>query len=155
MKRFVFGLLIAVIVAFGAVTISSADTMSSGAPAAPVFVTPDQLKWTECQGIEGCSQAVVWGDPDNKTGAAWVIRLKLDDGVKVPVHWHTASERGTVLSGTLLFAAGHKIDPAKTTALPAGSFLFVPAMVHHYAIAKGATVLQISGNGQRTFNLMK
>ena len=99
--------------------------------------------------------AVVWGDPDNKTGAPWIIRLKLDDGVKVPVHWHTADERATVLKGTLLFAAGHKIDPAKTTALPAGSFLFVPAMMHHYAIAKGETIVQISGSGQRTFNLMK
>src|ERR1700730_6292949 len=111
MKRFIFGLLIAVIVVFGAVTISSADTMSSGAAATPVIVTPDHLKWTPCPGLDGCSQAVVWGDPTNKTGALYVVRLKMNEGVKVPVHWHTDSERVTVLSGTLLFA-------------PARSFLF-------------------------------
>jgi len=155
MNRFVFGFLLAAIVALGTVTISSADTMSSGAAATATIVTPDHLKWTPCQGLNGCSQAVVWGDPANTTGALYVMRLKLDDGVKVPVHWHNDTERVTVLSGTLLFAVGHTIDPAKTTALSAGSFLVVPANVHHYGIAKGETIVQIAGNGPWTMNLMK
>jgi quercetin dioxygenase-like cupin family protein len=73
----------------------------------------------------------------------------------VPVHWHTDSERVTVLSGTLLFAAGDKIDQAKTTALGAGSFLFIPANIRHYAIAKGETMVQVAGNGPMTMNLVK
>jgi quercetin dioxygenase-like cupin family protein len=155
MNRLFFGLLLAAIVACGAVTISSADTMSSGAAMTPTIVTPDHLKWTPCPGIDGCNMAVVWGDPANKTGAVYVVRLKLDDGVKVPVHWHTDSERVTVMSGTLLFAAGHKIDQAKTTALGPGSFVFIPANIHHYAIAKGETIVQVAGNGPMTMNLMK
>ena len=155
MNKLVFTLFLAFIVMLGAVRISSADTMSSGAAMAPVIVTPEHLKWTPCQNLDGCNMAVVWGDPNNKTGALYVVRLKLDDGAKVPVHWHTDSERVTVMSGMLLFAAGHKIDQAKTTALGPGSFIFIPANIHHYAIAKGETILQVAGNGPMTMNLMK
>ena len=155
MNKLVFSFIVAAIIALGTASIASADTMSSGAAMAPVIVMPDSLKWTPCPGLDGCSQAAVWGDPNNKTGALYVVRLKLNDGVKVPVHWHTDSERVTVLSGMLLFAAGHKIDAAKTTALGPGSFVFIPANIHHYAIAKGETIVQVAGNGPMTMNLMK
>jgi quercetin dioxygenase-like cupin family protein len=159
MKKLFCGLFLAVIVAVGVASIASADTMSSGATTGaamtPTIITADQLKWTPCQGLNGCNMAVVWGDPNNKTGALYVVRLRLDDGINVPVHWHTDSERVTVLSGTLLFAAGHKIDQSKTAALGPGSFVFIPANMHHYAIAKGETIVQIAGNGPMTMNLMK
>jgi Zn-dependent alcohol dehydrogenase len=53
----------------------------------------------------------------------------------------------TVLSGTLLVAAGDRLEGAEMRALPAGSYTGIPADVRHAAAARGETVLQIHGVG--------
>lgn len=147
-------LCVAAIAAVAMVGIAAADTTSaSGAAATPTIVTPDSLTWSPVKGIDGATMAVVAGDP-NKSGL-YTVRMKLTDGTKVPIHWHNDAERVTVLSGTLMFAAGHSFDASSMKTLGPGSFVYIPAGVHHYAMAKGDTVLQVTGNGPMTFNLMK
>ena len=148
MKRVIIALCLAALAAMSAQSISSAATSS-----APTYVTPDSLAWAPVKGVPGAQEAVVWGDPA-KPGL-FIIRVKLDDGVKFPLHWHASDERGTVLSGTLMFGFGDKVDATKMKALGPGSFVNIPKGVRHYAMAKGPTVVQISGMGPREINIVK
>ena len=50
------------------------------------------------------------------------------------------------LSGRAL-GMGDAFDKKATTALPAGSFAVMPKGEHHFAWAKGATVVQVHGVG--------
>lgn len=154
MKKVILMLCLAVIAAISVLTVSSADTMSSSAmmsaSSTATIVTPDNIKWMPAKGMPGLQEAVLYGDP-MKAGSVYTWRLKLPDGYKFPMHWHPDTERVTVLSGSILFGVGM----SKGTILPAGSFIVIPARVHHWATAKGATVLQSSGTGPFAMTLVK
>ncbi len=113
-----------------------------------VVVTPTAMKWMAAPPSlpPGAQMAVLMGDP-SKSGMPYVFRAKLPDGYKVPPHWHSIDENVTVLSGTLLIGKGDKLDPSKTEALPAGSYMSMPKTMRHFAIAKGETVIQVHGIG--------
>jgi mannose-6-phosphate isomerase-like protein (cupin superfamily) len=112
-----------------------------------VLVKPGEIKWGPAPpGLPpGAEMAVLAGDP-SKTGVPFTIRAKLPDGWKVPPHWHPADENVTVLKGALIVGRGDKIE-GKGHELPAGSFMHMPKEMHHYAIAKGETILQVHGIG--------
>ncbi|HEV2672804.1 MAG TPA: cupin domain-containing protein [Gemmatimonadales bacterium] len=93
----------------------------------------------------GAGFAVLQGDP-GKTGV-YTIRLHLPDGFKFPAHFHPTDEHVTVLSGTFLVGMGDTVDMSKAQTLAPGGFITAPANVHHYAAARGETVLQVSGVG--------
>ena len=42
---------------------------------------------------------------------------------------------------------GDKLDPKSGTTLKAGGFVSLPAQMHHYAWASGATIVQVHGEG--------
>jgi hypothetical protein len=89
--------------------------------------------------------AVLAGDP-SKDGL-FIVRLKLPAGYKVMPHWHPTNEHVTVLKGTFALGMGDTADPSKAKSLTAGGFALMPAMMHHYGIAKTATTVEISGMG--------
>jgi quercetin dioxygenase-like cupin family protein len=93
----------------------------------------------------GVKFVVLEGDP-SKAGP-FTMRLRFPDGLKVPPHWHPAIEHITVLAGTLHLGMGDTFDAAKTTAMTAGTFGFMPAETRHYGRAEGDTVLQLHGVG--------
>jgi quercetin dioxygenase-like cupin family protein len=111
-------------------------------------VRPDALKWGP--GPPGlpprAELAVLVGDP-GKAGSAYVVRARLPDGYRIPPHWHPSDENVTVLQGVLLMGTGETFDPARAEALPAGSFVRMPAGTRHAAAAKGETVIQLHGVG--------
>ena len=122
--------------------------------AGPQVVTPDQVHWTAGTGdMAGAQVAILSGDM-SKPGP-YVLRLKLPDGYKFSPHFHGATEYLTVLQGTFLVGVGDKPDPAKTIALPAGSFGTMPANTHHYAFAKGETIVELWGNGPFSMTMVK
>jgi quercetin dioxygenase-like cupin family protein len=98
--------------------------------------------------------AVMDGDP-KKPGSSYTLRLRLPDAYTIPLHWHPDTERLTVLTGVVLFGAGDKIDPTKTTALGPGSYIVIPATVRHWVTARGSTIFQVSGLGPFTVNFVK
>ena len=59
----------------------------------------------------------------------------------------------TVLSGTILLAMGHRADEAKLKAYGAGDYLYMPATKPHFGGARGATVIQLHGQGPFAINL--
>jgi quercetin dioxygenase-like cupin family protein len=112
-----------------------------------VMVTPADVKWGDPPPVfeKGASFMVVSGNP----GAAgtFVARLKMPAGYKIAPHWHPTDEHVTVLSGTFSLGMGEKVDKATMKDLPAGGYALLPAEMRHYAMAKTATTVQVSGQG--------
>jgi len=117
-----------------------------GAQDKPIAVKPEQIKWSDMQGMAGWKMAVLAGDP-TKAGP-YVERVKLPANAFIPPHSHPDTENLTVISGTFSIGNGDKADKSKTVALSAGSFYLLPANLVHYAWTgpKGATI-QIHGVG--------
>ena len=129
-----------------AAVLSVSATAAVTAQSTPTVVTPAQVQLTPGTGpLSGAQVAVLSGAMD-KPGP-YVARLKLPDGAKLGPHYHADTESVTVLQGTLLVGIGDSMDPAKMAALPAGSLVVIPAGVHHYAMAKGETIVQLNGVG--------
>jgi hypothetical protein len=107
----------------------------------------DELKWKD--GLPslppGAKIAILEGDP-GKPGA-FVFRVKVPDGYKIPPHIHPKPERVTVVSGTFHLGMGEKFDRSKGEALPAGTYGTWPAGMKHYVWVKGETVVQFHGEG--------
>ena len=151
-KRRIMGIVFAAAVAI-APSAASAQTAppakpAAKAPAKHVMVAPSDVKWGPGPASlpPGAQMAVLDGDP-GKAGAPFVIRAKLPDGYQVPPHWHPTDENIAVLSGTFLLGSGNKFDEKAMTSLAAGGFARMPKMMHHSAMAKGETVIQVHGVG--------
>ena len=115
-------------------------------PAAKMaMATPAEMKWGDVPPIfaKGAQMAVLEGNPSG-TGY-YTVALKMPDGYKVMPHWHPKTERVTVISGDFHAGMGDKMDEAGAKDFPPGSFVSIPPHMHHYAFAKGETVVQVSG----------
>jgi quercetin dioxygenase-like cupin family protein len=95
---------------------------------------------------------VLEGDPTKE--GLFTMRLQFPDGFEVKPHWHPAVEHVTVLAGTLNLGMGDAFDKAKTRALDAGSFVYMPPEMHHFAWAKGRTIIQLHGMGPWQVNYL-
>jgi quercetin dioxygenase-like cupin family protein len=93
----------------------------------------------------GAKMAVLQGDPGK--AELFTIRLDLPDGYKIAPHFHPTDEHLTVISGTFLVGMGDVADAAHARTLPAGSFATAAANMHHFAIARGHTVVQVHAMG--------
>ena len=110
-------------------------------------VLPDAVAWGPVPSAlpPGATLSVLEGDPTKAN--AFTMRLRMPDGYKIPPHFHPAMEHVTVVSGALKVGMSDRFDEAQMKTLPAGSFAAIPPRMHHYAMAKGETVLQLHGIG--------
>jgi len=110
-------------------------------------VKPDGLDWKmNPAGLPpGAKMAVLEGDPSKPE--FFTIRAWLPDGYKVPPHWHPGQERVTVLQGTFNLGEGDVFHESKATMYPPGSYTSMPPGMHHFAFAKGETIIQVSTIG--------
>lgn len=140
----IFGLLA---FALGFCAMSSSTALAADAMGDATYINPGDVKWGDVPPVlpKGAKIAVLAGDPF-KPGA-FVIRLKLPAGYKIPPHWHSQAENLTVISGAFYLGSGDTVDVAHAHLLKAGGFHYLPAVAHHSAYAKTATVLQIHGEG--------
>lgn len=122
-------------------------TKRSGAAGQHILVTPDQLKWGPAPpGLPpGSEVAVLRGDP-SKAGP-FVLRARFPNGYKVPPHWHPIDESVSVVQGTLMLGMGNKFDEAAAKEMPAGSYALMPRNERHFVLAKGETIIDVSGTG--------
>jgi quercetin dioxygenase-like cupin family protein len=140
-----------VILTIASLSVAAVAARAAGPAAAPVIIKADAVHWAPGTGpMKGMQVAALYGDP-NKAGAQYTLRVKCPDGMVLPPHKHALEEQVTVVSGTFLVGVGTKMDDAKTVALPAGSFVRVPAGVPHYAKCKGETVVEVHGVGKFTW----
>lgn len=93
----------------------------------------------------GARFAVVQGDP-GQTGV-YTVRLEMPPGYTIRPHFHPTDEHVTVLSGALLLGMGDSVRTRAATLLTAGQFITAKAQEHHFAVARGRTVVQVHGMG--------
>lgn len=146
MKKFV-GYAIAAFVAIGVTAAYAGESMPSTTSDKPAIFTPEAIKYMPGSGQIPSTVGVAVLDGDPTKPGPYTVRLKIPDGTKFPAHYHSDAERITVISGTFMAAIGTSFDESKLMALPAGSYCFMPAGVRHYAMAKGETVVQVTGSG--------
>jgi len=132
----------------------SLTTFATGASAASesVLINPASIKWGAAPPSlpKGAKIAVLYGDP-SKSGP-FCMRLMAPAGYKIPAHWHSQAEALTVISGSFYLGMGDKMDPAAAHALTAGGFHYLPAKEHHFAFSKGASIVQLNGEGPFDIN---
>lgn len=93
----------------------------------------------------GAKMAVVSGDPSKR--APFTVQMDMPAGYKVPPHFHPTAELIEVKKGTLLMGQGDALDLSKTQPMTVGAKTVVPAKLHHFASAKGATVIAVTALG--------
>jgi len=95
------------------------------------MVTPDALTWKDNPNIpKGAQVAILVGDP-TKPGEVVVQRVKFPANYLVPPHTHPYAETVTVISGSVGFGMGEKLEK-KGALAKAGSFYAQPAKHAHY-----------------------
>ena len=93
----------------------------------------------------GARFAVMSGDPGKAD--LYTVRLEMPDGYRIAPHFHPTDESVTVISGTFLVGMGDSIDVAKALVLPTGGFVTPGANMHHWAVARGRTIVQVHAMG--------
>ena len=113
----------------------------------PPTTKPDSLHWGPAPAVfpAGARLAVVSGDPF-KAGM-FTIELALTDGYRLMPHFHPTAEAIKVKQGTFVFGMGDTFDAAKAKSMMVGDTGTVRANMHHYASAKGATIVAVTAMG--------
>ena len=112
-----------------------------------------KLKWGPAPPVlpSGANVAVVSGDP-GKAGP-FVIELSMPNGYRIAPHWHPTDEHVLVKQGTFLLGMGDTMDASAIKAmktLKVGEKAEAKANMHHYAMARGKTMVEVSGQGPFT-----
>src|SRR5579872_3994532 len=112
-----------------------------------LVVPADKVQWGPAPPVlpAGAQIAVLEGNRAEKGPVT--MRLRLPGNYKIPAHWHSMSERITVLSGTFHVGMGDKLDRQASQTLAPGGFLSLPATMHHFAWTSAPTVVQINLEG--------
>ena len=120
---------------------------SSGAGTGESVASGGRREWASAPPIfpAGAKMAVVSGDPGQ--AGEFRVELAFPDGYKVPPHFHPTDEVVTVQEGSLLVGMGDKIDTKKAKAMAPGDSGTMAARMHHFAVAQGATVVQVRARG--------
>jgi quercetin dioxygenase-like cupin family protein len=87
--------------------------------------------------------AVIDGDPSSNGDCTQ--RLMFPNGYKVMPHFHPADENITVLKGTFMMGIGDAFDEKALMGISEGGYMSMKKGTHHYAMAKGETVIQVHG----------
>lgn len=89
--------------------------------------------------------AVVSGDLSSK--GPFVFRFRMPGGYWIHPHRHPVDARLRVISGTFLVGMGERLDSTKVEVLKAGREIRLSAGMAHFEGTRGATVVEISGDG--------
>ena len=108
------------------------------------------LKWGPAPPFfpAGARFAVLQGDP-GATGV-YTVRLSMPPGYTIKPHFHPTDEHVTVISGALVLGMGDTVKTRGASLLTAGGFISAKANLHHFAMARGRTVVQVHGEGPFT-----
>ena len=116
----------------------------------PFIGTPDKIKWVQY------SPGVEFGRGVRKLRQGWsAVRISI-----AICGWGKIS--GALASGgrechgdcleTFMAGMGDSYDESKMMSLAAGSYVFMPRRMHHFAGAKGGAVVQVHGVGPFKIN---
>lgn len=111
------------------------------------LVPADKVQWGPAPPFlpAGAEIAVLEGNPSEK--GPITLRLKFPANYDIPAHWHSMTERVTVLSGAFNVGMGDKLDRKTSQVLQPGGFVSLPANMRHFAWTTTPTIVQISLEG--------
>jgi quercetin dioxygenase-like cupin family protein len=112
-----------------------------------IMLPPAAVQWGPAPPTlpAGAQVAVIEGKPTDP--GPFTMRIKFPAGYKIQPHWHPGDEHVTVISGTFRMGLGEKFDEKALHDLPAGGFAVMNKGTRHFAMTKGATVVQVHGIG--------
>jgi len=115
--------------------------------AAGAQTPPPALKWGPAPPFfpAGARFAVLHGDPGQP--GVYTVRLEMPPGYTIRPHFHPTDEHVTVVSGALILGMGDSLRTRGGHLLSRGGFITAKAQEHHFAIARGRTVVQVHGEG--------
>src|SRR4249919_411855 len=98
-----------------------------------VLVPADKVQWGPAPPAlpPGAQISVLEGNPGEK--GPITLRLKFPANYNIPPHWHSMTERVTVLSGALHVGMGDRLSRQASQALEPGGFVSLSATMHHFA----------------------
>lgn len=114
---------------------------------AHVIVPAEKVQWSPAPPFlpAGAEIAVLEGNPAEKGPVT--LRLKFPAQYNIPAHWHSMTERVTVMSGMFHVGMGDTLDRTTSQLLKPGGFVSLPANMRHFAWTSAPTVVQISLEG--------
>ena len=117
------------------------------AQSAHLVVPADKVQWGPAPPVlpPGAQISVLEGNPAEK--GPLTLRLKFPADYTIAPHWHSMTERVTVLSGVFNIGMGNTLDHQATQKLEAGGFVSLPATMRHFAWTAAPTVVQINLEG--------
>jgi hypothetical protein len=135
------------VVSFASLVLGLILAVPAIAQSTHIVVPADKVQWGPAPSAfpPGAEIAVLEGNPAEK--GAVTLRLKLPANYEIPAHWHSMTERVTVLSGSFRVGLGDTLDRQASQTLDAGGFVSLPAKMHHFAWAATPTVVQIDLEG--------
>ena len=102
-------------------------------------------EWKPGSIVPGSAAMRLLGDPTKHE--MFAVRFRYPDGGWIAPHWHTATVRITVLSGTFVVGMGAVVDSTKVQAYGPGSFVVLEAGMNHFEWFRGETTLHVEGVG--------
>ena len=118
-------------------------------PADHVLILPGDIKWVKDANpafLPGAKMVVLDGNPASN-GGQYTVRLMMPNGFKIMPHFHPADENITVLKGTFMMGVGDTFDEKNLMSISEGGYMSMKKGTHHYAMAKGETIVQVNGVG--------
>ena len=105
------------------------------------------LKWMDGPpGLPaGAKFVVVSGDPGKE--GMFTVRIKMPAGYAVAPHHHPTDERVSVVSGSLGYGMGDKLDQGHAGTLNPGYHLVMQAGMNHWVFTRDPATIQVSAMG--------
>ena len=117
------------------------------------IVTPSDIQFVPVPGYPaGYARMMLDGKADEPGNHTYRVRLAAR--FKTEPHTHPADEHVTVLQGTWYLGLGESFDAARLKAVPAGSFVTIPAGTAHFISTETETIVQVQGVGPVRMSLV-
>jgi quercetin dioxygenase-like cupin family protein len=117
------------------------------------IVTPSDIQWVPVPGYPpGYARMMLEGKAGEP--GAHTYRVRLPAGFRAEPHTHPADEQVTVLQGPWQLGLGESFDTSRLKALPAGSFVIIPAGTPHFISTENEAIVQVHGVGPVSFTVV-
>ena len=111
----------------------------------PLLISPGDVHWVDSRARPGTKVAVLEGDPARQ--GIFVTLAKFPPNYVAEPHFHGATERGVVISGSLYMGVGAVVDRAKAKHLTVGSVYVLPSLMPHYFYTTEEVVIHVISSG--------
>ena len=119
-----------------------------------LVASADSIQWGPCPPTlpSECKMSVLEGDP--REPMLFTVRFQTTGAFELKPHWHPRNERVTILEGKVGVGFGDVIDREAATWFGPGDYYVNAKEAHHYVLADGPAVLQITGIGPWKANFL-